>query len=66
MAFNIQVTRITDHNLEEYAANRTDRVVKGRKPAHKSQDTLTSLIHVPSEPITNRYPVRIFDLRPQE
>ncbi len=66
MTFNIQVTRITDHTLEEFAASRTDRVTKGRKPAHKSQDIATSLVRVPTEPVINRYPVRIFDLRPQE
>lgn len=61
MAFNVQITRIED---TVSAKTRTEKKQTGRVVA--SQHNNGTLISVPVDHSINKYPVRIFEVQPQE
>ena len=64
MAFNIHITRIGETTSGDIKAQSV-KLNKNRMAA-KNQKPALSLINVPTDHQMNKYPVRIFELQPQE
>jgi hypothetical protein len=66
MAFNIHITRIDERTPSGELTAKSGKVNQNRVTIVKQPEITSSLINVPTDRVMNKYPVRIFELQPQE
>jgi hypothetical protein len=66
MVYNVHVTRINQTPTSREIPAQADKTVQNRKAIVKPQKPAPSLVNVPADRLINKYPVRIFDMQPEE
>ena len=66
MAFNIHITRIGANTPSGELTAKSAKINQNRATKVQHSDHMSSLINVPADGVMNKFPVRIFELQPQE
>ena len=66
MVFNIHITRIGENIPSDELTTKSAKINKNHVAPVQQPDNASSLINVPADRGMNKYPVRIFELQPQE